>query len=73
MCWFTFDIGCPTGWHKQISWAFCARGRCEIKLFFLTLLPSEWPELYGVLAVLSAVGLIHFHSPTLTPTPSSER
>ena len=27
------------------------------KLFLLTLLHSEWPKLYGVLAILSAVGL----------------
>ena len=29
----------------------------KVKHFILTLLHSEWPKLYGVLAVLSAVGL----------------
>ena len=28
------------------------------KVEFLTLLHSEWPKLYGVLAILSAIGLI---------------
>ena len=28
-----------------------------LQLSFLTLLHSEWPKLYGVLAVLSAIGL----------------
>ena len=40
-------------------------GKCQGILFFpfcmnpdpLTLLHSEWPKLYGVLAILSAVGL----------------
>ena len=28
------------------------------KALFLTLLHSEWPKLFGVLAILSAIGLI---------------
>ena len=31
--------------------------KCKYKSFFLTLLHSEQPKLYGVLAVLSAIGL----------------
>ena len=30
---------------------------CICGVFDLTLLHSEWPKLYGVLAVLSAIGL----------------
>ena len=31
----------------------------EVLIFTLTLLHSEQPKLYGVLAVLSAIGLMH--------------
>ena len=30
--------------------------------YFLTLLLSEWPKLYGVLAILSAIGLMGVNS-----------
>ena len=30
-------------------------------ILFFTLLHSEWPKLYGVLAVLSAIGLKNIH------------
>ena len=35
-----------------------ATGLWETFTFALTLLHSEWPKLYGVLAILSAIGLI---------------
>ena len=34
---------------------FCHKQRCELTA--LTLLHSEWPKLYRVLAILSAIGL----------------
>ena len=39
-------------------------------LFFLTLLHSEWPKLYGVLAVLSATGLKTYCDPSPEPRKS---
>ena len=41
-----------TAWRKHFSICihrFCFKG--------LTLLPSEWPKLYGVMAILSVIGL----------------
>ena len=37
------------------------------KKIFLTLLHSEWPKLYGVLDVLSAIGLKNFQLPSTKP------
>ena len=36
---------------------------CDPSLeLILTLLHSEWPKLYGVLAILSAIGLMNAHN-----------
>ena len=46
--------------HKKNMHGICSNERCQCMLHcdpHLTLLLSEQPELYGVLAVLSAVGL----------------